>query len=248
MQTQVSKPVDILKLMYAIVDIAGQQFKVEKDKKVYINRIKGEVGSKVDLTKVLFIDNQKEIKIGSPYIKDASVTGKILAHLKDKKVKVFKMKRRKGYKVLNGHRQYLTELLIEDISEKKRAGETALEKEVARKEPAKKETPEAKTPGKETTKKIAGTKPAAKVTTGKEVAGKQAVTKSTSVKKATPVKKETAVKKSVTSKTVAKTGEPGKKKPVKKVTESKKNIEKKAATKGKSVVNKTSKGQETKKG
>ena len=231
--------------MYAIVDIAGQQFKVEKDKKVYVNRIKGEVGSKVDLNKVLFIDNEKEVKIGSPYLKDASVTGKILAHPKDKKVKVFKKKRRKGYKVLNGHRQYLTELLIEDISEKKRTRETTLEKETARKEPAKKETPEAKTPDKETPEKITGTRPAAKVVSGKEVAGKQAGTKSTSAKKATPVKKETAVKKSATSKTVAKKGEPDKKKPVKKVTESKKKIEKKTATKVKPVVNK--KDQETKK-
>ncbi len=119
--------------MYAIVDIAGQQLKVEKDKKVYINRIKGEVGSKIDLNKVLFIDNEKEKKIGTPYIKDASVTGKIISHIKDKKVKIFKKKKRKGYKVLNSHRQYLTELLIEEITERKAARGVAEEKEQTQK-------------------------------------------------------------------------------------------------------------------
>ncbi|UCH13675.1 MAG: 50S ribosomal protein L21 [Bacteroidales bacterium] len=218
--------------MYAIVDIAGQQFKVEKDKKVFVNRINGEVGSKVDLTKVLFIDNEKEVKIGSPYLKDASVTGKILAHLKDKKVKVFKKKRRKGYRVLNGHRQFLTELLIEDISEKKKPGEKTLEKETAVKKPVKKEVPEARTPGKEAAKKTTGSKPAAKVTDGKKTIAKPEGKKSTAAKKSTPVKKETAAKQSATGKTAAKKGSPAKKKTDKK---------------GKSVADKTSKEQETKK-
>jgi large subunit ribosomal protein L21 len=105
--------------MYAIVDIAGQQFKIEKDNKLLINRIKGEVGEKVNFSKVLFIANEGKVKIGSPYIKDASVTVKILSHLKGDKIKVFKKKKRKGYTVLNGYRHYLTEVVVENISETK---------------------------------------------------------------------------------------------------------------------------------
>jgi large subunit ribosomal protein L21 len=113
--------------MYAIVDIGGQQFKVKKEDKVCINRIKGEVGSKVDLDKVLFINSEGNVKIGTPYLKDAVVTGKILSHFKDKKIRIFKKKRRKGYQVLNGHRQFLTEVLIEDISEKRTSREAKAE-------------------------------------------------------------------------------------------------------------------------
>jgi large subunit ribosomal protein L21 len=199
--------------MYAIVDIAGQQFKVEKDKKVFINRIKGEVGSKVDLNKVLFIDNEKEIMIGSPYLKDASVTGKIISHIKNKKVKIFKKKKRKGYKVLNGHRQYLTELLIEDISEKKAA-------KVATKE-------------KESEKTAAVAKPAVKTVDDKKGAEKQKPTKEESTIKTTTAKKAAA------KQPVAKSGDPGKKKLVKKSTVSKSTTDKKPAVKGKSPANKT---------
>lgn len=120
--------------MYAIVDIGGQQFKVEKEDKVCINRIKGEVGSKVDLDKVLFIYNEGNVKIGTPYLKDAVITGKILSHFKDKKIRVFKKKRRKGYKVLNGHRQFLTEILIEDISEKRTSREAKAETQPSEKQ------------------------------------------------------------------------------------------------------------------
>ncbi len=101
--------------MYAIVDIAGQQFKVEKDKKLYVHRLEGEEGSELDLGKVLLIDNDGKIIVGSPNIENAVVKAKILSHLKGDKVLVFKKKRRKGYQKLNGHRQCLTQIQIEDI-------------------------------------------------------------------------------------------------------------------------------------
>ncbi len=104
--------------MYAIVDIQGQQIKVEKDQKIFINRLEGKEGSVVNFDQVLLIDNDKDVIIGLPVIKGALIKGKILSHLKNDKVKVFKKKRRKGYQVLKGHRQPLTEIQIEDILEK----------------------------------------------------------------------------------------------------------------------------------
>jgi len=101
--------------MYAIVDIAGQQFKVEKDQKVYVNRLQAEEGSQVEFEKVLLIDNDGKVKIGNPAVKDAKITAKILTHLKGDKVLVFKKKRRKGYQKLNGYRPYLTQIQIEEI-------------------------------------------------------------------------------------------------------------------------------------
>jgi len=103
--------------MYAIVDIAGQQFKVKKDQKIFVHRLEGEVGKQVDFERVLLIDNEKNISVGTPVILGAMVSAKILEHLKGDKVIVFKKKRRKGYRVKNGHRQYLTQILIEDIVE-----------------------------------------------------------------------------------------------------------------------------------
>jgi large subunit ribosomal protein L21 len=101
--------------MYAIVEIAGQQFKVEKDRKVYVHRLEQNEGDLVEFEKVLLIENDGEIKVGQPIISGAKVNAKILSHLKGDKVLVFKKKRRKGYQKLNGHRQYLTQILIEDI-------------------------------------------------------------------------------------------------------------------------------------
>ena len=101
--------------MYAIVEIAGQQFKVEKDNKLFIHRLDVEEGTQVDFDKVLLIDNDGKVKVGKPVVKGAKVSGKVISHLKGDKVKVFKKKRRKGYKVLNGHRQYFTEVQIEEI-------------------------------------------------------------------------------------------------------------------------------------
>lgn len=102
--------------MYAIVEIAGQQFKVEKGRKLYVNRLKGDEGSSLSLDKILLTDNDGQVKVGSPAVKGATVTATILKHLKDDKVIVFKKKRRKGYQVKNGHRQYLTQIQIEEIN------------------------------------------------------------------------------------------------------------------------------------
>ena len=107
--------------MYAIVDIAGKQFKVEKDKFVYAPLLKNDEGEKVEegasvtFDKVLLLDNAGEVSVGSPAVSGASVSGKVLEHLKGDKVIVFKKKRRKGYKKKNGHRQQFSKVLIEDI-------------------------------------------------------------------------------------------------------------------------------------
>lgn len=105
-----------LKSMYAIVEIAGQQFKVEKDKFIYTNRLKSGEGDQVTFDKVKLVDNSGKISVGFPEIKGASVTGKVLEHLKGDKVLVFKKKRRKGYKKKVGHRQSLSKVLIESIN------------------------------------------------------------------------------------------------------------------------------------
>ena len=104
--------------MYAIVEIAGQQFKVAKDQKVYVHRLSQEEGSKVSFDQVLLVDDGSSVTVGAPAITGASVEAKVVKHLKGDKVIVFKKKRRKGYRVKNGHRQALTELLIEGISAK----------------------------------------------------------------------------------------------------------------------------------
>lgn len=101
--------------MYAIVEIAGQQFKVEKDRKIYVHRLQAEEGEAVDFEKVLLVDNDGKIKVGTPTVKDAKVTARVLEHIKGDKVLVFKKKKRKGYKKLNGHRQQFTQLLIDSI-------------------------------------------------------------------------------------------------------------------------------------
>lgn len=101
--------------MYAIVDIAGQQFKVEKDQKIFVHRLDAKEGSKISFDKVLLTDDKGKINIGKPILEGVSVSAKILEHLKGDKVTVFKKKRRKGYKVKNGHRQYLTKIEIDSI-------------------------------------------------------------------------------------------------------------------------------------
>ena len=102
--------------MYAIVEIAGQQFKVAKDQKVYVHRLQEAEGSKVSFDKVMLIEDGENVTIGAPAIEGAEVTAKILGHLKGDKVIVFKKKRRKGYQKKNGHRQYLSEIQIESIA------------------------------------------------------------------------------------------------------------------------------------
>jgi len=101
--------------MYAIVEIAGQQFKVAKDQKLFVHRLQDKEGSKVSFDKVYLLDDGKKVTVGAPAISGAAVEAKVVGHLKGDKVIVFKKKRRKGYRVKNGHRQSLTELMIEKI-------------------------------------------------------------------------------------------------------------------------------------
>jgi large subunit ribosomal protein L21 len=101
--------------MYAIVEIAGQQFKVQKDQKIFVHRLDAEAGSKVTFDKVLLVDNAGKINVGAPAIAGAKVTAEVIDHLKGDKVIVFKKKRRKGYRKKNGHRQSLTAITIKDI-------------------------------------------------------------------------------------------------------------------------------------
>ena len=102
--------------MYAIVDIAGQQFKVQKSQQIFVHRLEGNEGDTVNFDKVLLLDNEGKVDVRMPTITGASISAKIVSHLKDDKVLVFKKKRRKGYAKLNGHRQYLTKIEIQDIN------------------------------------------------------------------------------------------------------------------------------------
>jgi large subunit ribosomal protein L21 len=102
--------------MYAIVDIAGKQYKVEKSQYVYTDKLVGEAGAKVEFDSVLLISDGAKVEVGAPVVKGAKVTGKILDQVKDDKVLIFKKKRRKGYRKSQGHRQQLTKVLIEEIS------------------------------------------------------------------------------------------------------------------------------------
>ena len=101
--------------MYAIVDIVGHQYKVEKDQTLFVNRLKGEEKEKVEFSDVLLIDNDGKVKVGTPNVKGAKVTATILEHCKGDKVIVFRKIRRKGFKVRNGHRDYLSKIQITDI-------------------------------------------------------------------------------------------------------------------------------------
>ena len=101
--------------MYAIVEIAGQQFKVEKDKKLFVHRLEAEAGDSLDFEKVLLVDNDGKVAVGTPTVEGAKVTAKVLEHVKGDKVIVFKKKRRKGYKKKNGHRQLFTQIQVETI-------------------------------------------------------------------------------------------------------------------------------------
>ena len=134
--------------MYAIVEIAGQQFKVVKDQKVFVHRLAQDEGSNVSFDQVLLLDDGKAVTLGAPAITGASVEAKVVKHLKGDKVIVFKKKRRKGYRVKNGHRQALTEILIEGISSKGGAkkAEPKAKAEKAKAPAAKKAAPKKEAP------------------------------------------------------------------------------------------------------
>jgi large subunit ribosomal protein L21 len=133
--------------MYAIVEMAGQQFKVAKDQKVFVHRLEAKEGQKVTFDKVLLLDEEGKITVGAPAIEGAAVEAKVLQHLKGDKVIVFKKKRRKGYQKKNGHRQYLTEIQIASIvasGAKKAAPAAKAEAPKAKAAPAKAEAAPAK--------------------------------------------------------------------------------------------------------
>ncbi len=125
--------------MYAIVEIAGQQFKVERGVKVYVHRLDANEGAKVEFDKVLLVDNGGKVQIGTPSIDGAKVAATVLSHLKGDKVIVFKKKRRKGYQKSNGHRQQLTQILVQGILGK---GETLKDEIAVAKKAVKAETTE----------------------------------------------------------------------------------------------------------
>lgn len=102
--------------MYAIVDIAGQQFKVEKGQEVFVHRLDGDEGTTMEFDKVLLVDNDGKVTVGTPTVKGAKIGAKILSHERADKIVVFKKKRRKGYQKSSGHRQDLSKVLIENIT------------------------------------------------------------------------------------------------------------------------------------
>ena len=174
--------------MYAIVDIAGQQFKVAKDQKLFVHRLEGEAGSKVSFDKVLLIDNDSKVTVGTPSISGAAISATVIEHLKGDKVLVFKKKRRKGYKKLNGHRQLMTRIQITEIMEKGAKAPVA-KKEAVKAEaekPAAKAVP--KTAAKPASAKATADKPAAE----KKPAAKKPAAKATADK---PAVKKPAAKK-----------------------------------------------------
>ncbi len=178
--------------MYAIVDVAGQQFKVTKDQKIFVHRLDGEEGDKVEFDKVLLIDNDDKVEVGVPVIKGALIRGKILEHMKGDTVKVFKKKRRKGYKVLKGHREYLSHIIIDEIIEKG-ATKSVAEKETTKPAQTQKTAPKAEKTApkavKATPKAVSAKKPVAK---SSEAKAKTTATKSV---KSTPATKKPAAKK-----------------------------------------------------
>jgi large subunit ribosomal protein L21 len=160
--------------MYAIVEVAGLQYKVAKDRKIFVHRLEANEGASIELDKVLLIDYSGKITVGSPSIDGARVAAKVLSHLKGDKVIVFKKKRRKGYQKMNGHRQQLTELYIQailgkgdklsDADAKAEAASILTLKERSRVKPAKKvwNNESAEEEKEEKPKKAAAKKPAAK--------------------------------------------------------------------------------------
>ena len=169
--------------MYAIVEIAGQQFKVEKDQKYFVHQLEGKPGSKVTFENVLLLDDKGKVSVGAPAVNGVQVTAKIEQHLLGDKVIVFKKKRRKGYKVKNGHRQRLTEIIVQEIGKK---GTTKSETKATPKKAAPKSEP--KVESKKAAPKKVAPKSKAKVQTKKAAPKKAAAKSKTAV--ASKTKKE----------------------------------------------------------
>jgi large subunit ribosomal protein L21 len=165
--------------MYAIVEIAGQQFKVEEGKKIFVHRLGDEEGNQIEFDKVLLIEDEGKITIGEPTIKDAVVEGKVIDHVRGDKVIVFKKKRRKGYRVKNGHRQNFSQVEIISINGKASPKKAAPVKE------------EAKVTELTATEEVVKKE---KTTAKKPAAKKEATTEKKSVEKKAAVKKPAAKK------------------------------------------------------
>lgn len=188
--------------MYAIVEIAGHQYKVEKDQQVYVDRLDEKEGAKVTFDRVLLIDDKGKVNVGAPAISGAAVTAKVVKHLKGDKVIVFKKKRRKGYQKSNGFRHYLSEIQIESIAAsgaKKAAPKAAAKKAEAPKAEAE-EAPKAKATAakKPAAKKPVAKKPAAKAGEAKKTTAKASAAKKPAAKK--PAAKKTTKKSDDTKK------------------------------------------------
>ena len=156
--------------MYAIVEIAGQQFKVSEKQEVFVNRIDSKEGSKIILDKVLLLDKDGKIDVGVPTLKGVGVTAKIVEHLKSDKVLVFKKKRRKGYRVKNGFRHSLTKIEIQKIGKVKLSASTKSSTK------------------KEDVNDVVEVKSVAEKTTAKKTTAKKTTAKKTTVKKTTAKK------------------------------------------------------------
>ncbi len=189
--------------MFAIVEVAGQQFKVEKDDKIFVNRLPQKEGEKITVEKVLLVEDGGKTLVGTPVVKGYEVKATVITHLKGDKVKVFKKKRRKGYQKLNGHRQLFTEILIESIGKAKaapKAKATAKKKEdSAEEKPAAKTAPKAKNEAAADSKtKAAPKKATAKSGTEKKKEEPKATAQKTT--KAATAKKNSATAKGSTAK------------------------------------------------
>ena len=184
--------------MYAIVEIAGQQFKVEKEQEIFVHRLAGDEGASVEFDNVLLLDNAGKVTVGTPTVDGAMIKAKIIEHLKGDKVIVFHKKRRKGYQKENGHRQSFSKVMIEDIltgvkkaakkeepkAEAKPAAKAKTEATKAKATTTKKAAPKTAAKKEETPKAVAKKKPAAPKATKKAAAPKAA-------KKAAPKAKKT---------------------------------------------------------
>jgi len=170
--------------MYAIVEIAGQQFKVERGNKVYVHRLEANEGAKIEFDKVLLLDNGGKISVGNPTVDGAKVAATVISHVKGDKVIIFKKKRRKGYQKWNNHRQSFTQILIQGVLAK---GDKLQEELKA-----------------ERVVRVQGLKKKPVVTEALPIAGGNEVAETKAPAKKAPAKKAAAPKKAAAKKTTTK--------------------------------------------
>ena len=175
--------------MYAIVEISGKQFKVEKKQKLFVNRLDVAEGKKISFDNVLMVNDGSKSSVGTPNVSGVQVDAKVLKHLKSDKVIVFKKKRRKGYKVRNGHRQAITEIEISDILTGVSKKSTAKKADAPKKAEAKKTVATKKAePKKASTKKESQDLSSMSVAQLKTLAKDKGITGISSMKKADLIK------------------------------------------------------------